>query len=249
MQLGMVHFNQMLSPQRDQTETREAIKEFQTFVDRYPNSPLAAAGETAAARGEGPAVGRGPVRSRTSTPAFGLTQRPTCDTGTSSQPTPNTPEKTHCTSAWRKPSKSPTRPAEALPYYERLLSEFEKSEYPRGGKTARRPAQARVESRRPRQSGNPRQNLAETVAKSDKKDETLSELPLHARQGDNSNLFKDFCMPYRMLACALSVSLIAVPALAQTPPAPSADTRTRGAAGVGVQRRGVRARARARQAR
>ena len=40
MQLGMVHFNQMLSPQRDQTETREAIKEFQTFVDRYPNSPL-----------------------------------------------------------------------------------------------------------------------------------------------------------------------------------------------------------------
>jgi outer membrane protein assembly factor BamD len=40
MQLGMVHFNQMLSPQRDQTETREAIKEFQTFVDRYPNSAL-----------------------------------------------------------------------------------------------------------------------------------------------------------------------------------------------------------------
>ena len=40
MQLGMVHFNQMLSPQRDQTETREAIKELQTFVDRYPNSPL-----------------------------------------------------------------------------------------------------------------------------------------------------------------------------------------------------------------
>ena len=40
MQLGMVHFNQMLNPQRDQTETREAIKEFQTFVDRYPRSPL-----------------------------------------------------------------------------------------------------------------------------------------------------------------------------------------------------------------
>jgi outer membrane protein assembly factor BamD len=40
MQLGMVHFNQMLNPQRDQTETREAIKEFQVFVDRYPNSKL-----------------------------------------------------------------------------------------------------------------------------------------------------------------------------------------------------------------
>ena len=40
IQLGMVHFNQMLDPQRDQTETKEAIREFQTFVERYPNSPL-----------------------------------------------------------------------------------------------------------------------------------------------------------------------------------------------------------------
>jgi outer membrane protein assembly factor BamD len=40
MQLGMVHYNQMLSPQRDQTATREAIKEFQTFLDRFPRSPL-----------------------------------------------------------------------------------------------------------------------------------------------------------------------------------------------------------------
>jgi outer membrane protein assembly factor BamD len=40
MQLGMVHFNQMLSPQRDQTETREAIKELQAFVERFPNSKL-----------------------------------------------------------------------------------------------------------------------------------------------------------------------------------------------------------------
>ncbi len=39
-QLGMVHLKQMLAPERDQTETKEAIKEFQTFVDRYPNSPM-----------------------------------------------------------------------------------------------------------------------------------------------------------------------------------------------------------------
>jgi len=38
--IGMAHFRQMRGPQRDQTETREAIKEFQTFVDRYPNSSL-----------------------------------------------------------------------------------------------------------------------------------------------------------------------------------------------------------------
>jgi outer membrane protein assembly factor BamD len=38
--LGMAHFRQMRAPQRDQTETREAVKELQTFVDRYANSSL-----------------------------------------------------------------------------------------------------------------------------------------------------------------------------------------------------------------
>jgi outer membrane protein assembly factor BamD len=38
--LGMAYFRQMRAPQRDQTETREAVKELQAFVDRYPNSSL-----------------------------------------------------------------------------------------------------------------------------------------------------------------------------------------------------------------
>jgi outer membrane protein assembly factor BamD len=38
--LGLAHFRQMRGPQRDQTETRETIKELQTFVERYPNSSL-----------------------------------------------------------------------------------------------------------------------------------------------------------------------------------------------------------------
>jgi outer membrane protein assembly factor BamD len=38
--LGMAHYAQMLGPQRDQTQTKEAIKEFETFVERFPNSPL-----------------------------------------------------------------------------------------------------------------------------------------------------------------------------------------------------------------
>ena len=33
--LGMVYFNQMRRPERDQTETRSAIVEFETFVERY----------------------------------------------------------------------------------------------------------------------------------------------------------------------------------------------------------------------
>jgi len=38
--LGMTHFKQMRASERDQSETRDGIKEFQTFIARYPNSPL-----------------------------------------------------------------------------------------------------------------------------------------------------------------------------------------------------------------
>ena len=38
--LGMGHFRQMRLAQRDQTETRAALKEFETFVARYPASSL-----------------------------------------------------------------------------------------------------------------------------------------------------------------------------------------------------------------
>jgi len=38
--LGMAHFRQMRGAQRDQTETRETIKELQAFVERYPTSTL-----------------------------------------------------------------------------------------------------------------------------------------------------------------------------------------------------------------
>jgi outer membrane protein assembly factor BamD len=38
--LGMTHFKQMRAAERDQTETRDAIREFQTFIARYPTSEL-----------------------------------------------------------------------------------------------------------------------------------------------------------------------------------------------------------------
>jgi outer membrane protein assembly factor BamD len=38
--LSVAHFKQMRNAQRDQTETRDAIKELETFVQRYPNSSL-----------------------------------------------------------------------------------------------------------------------------------------------------------------------------------------------------------------
>src|SRR5262249_42222164 len=38
--IGLCHFKQMRSPQRDQTETRDTIRELETFLARYPNSDL-----------------------------------------------------------------------------------------------------------------------------------------------------------------------------------------------------------------
>lgn len=38
--LGLAHYRQMRAAQRDQTETREAVREFQAFLTRYPNSTL-----------------------------------------------------------------------------------------------------------------------------------------------------------------------------------------------------------------
>ena len=38
--LGMTHFKQMRASQRDQSETGQAVLEFQVFVAKYPNSPL-----------------------------------------------------------------------------------------------------------------------------------------------------------------------------------------------------------------
>lgn len=38
--LAMSHAKQMRAPERDQSETRAALKEFDTFFERYPNSPL-----------------------------------------------------------------------------------------------------------------------------------------------------------------------------------------------------------------
>ncbi len=38
--LGMVYFQQMRRPERDQADTRNAMTEFELFLERYPNSPL-----------------------------------------------------------------------------------------------------------------------------------------------------------------------------------------------------------------
>ncbi|HEV3139909.1 MAG TPA: outer membrane protein assembly factor BamD [Vicinamibacterales bacterium] len=44
--LGICHYKQMRAPQRDQTETRETIRELETFVERFPQSKLIADART-----------------------------------------------------------------------------------------------------------------------------------------------------------------------------------------------------------
>jgi outer membrane protein assembly factor BamD len=38
--LALAYYEQMLAPLRDQTQTKQAVKEFENFVERYPNSTL-----------------------------------------------------------------------------------------------------------------------------------------------------------------------------------------------------------------
>ena len=126
--LGMAHFRQMRSPQRDQTETRDAIREFETFITRYPNSSLMP--EVRARLRE--------ARDRLSTSEFEIGRfyyRIRWYPGAIDRLTTllkNDPEFTardgvyfYLAETYMKVDRS----AEALPYYERLVSEFEASEY------------------------------------------------------------------------------------------------------------------------
>jgi outer membrane protein assembly factor BamD len=126
--LGIAHFRQMRSPQRDQTETREAIREFQTFVTRYPNSELMpevrsklreARDRLAESEFE---VGRFYYRIRWYPGAIERLDRLV----------KSDPEFSSRDGVYFYLGESLVkqgRKAEALPYYARLLEEFQQSEY------------------------------------------------------------------------------------------------------------------------
>jgi outer membrane protein assembly factor BamD len=128
MQLAMVHFNQMLSPQRDQTETKEAIKEFQTFVTRYPNSPLINQVKQRLREAKDRLAD-----ANLQVANFYLSIRNYAGADDRYRTLlKEDPEYTrrdslyfHLAELLEKVDKKP----EALPYYERLVTEFEKSEY------------------------------------------------------------------------------------------------------------------------
>ena len=126
--LGMTHFYQMRSADRDQTETREAIKELTAFMERFPGSPLA---PEAAARLREARDRLGDAEYRVGLHYYRIRWYPgAIDRWTAllkQDPLYSNRDAVfyHLADALVKVQ----RPAEALPYFERLLTEFEQSEY------------------------------------------------------------------------------------------------------------------------
>jgi outer membrane protein assembly factor BamD len=126
--LAMAHFYQMKDPMRDQTETRDAIKELQLYVTRYPNGALITEARQNLRE----------AKDRLDTWEVGVAEhyyRIKWYPGAVGRLVPmlkNDPEYTNRDKAYfilAQSLEKVKRPAEALPYYERIVSEFEQSEY------------------------------------------------------------------------------------------------------------------------
>jgi outer membrane protein assembly factor BamD len=127
-QLGMVHLKQMLGPQRDQTETKETVHEFQTFLERYPNSPmLPQAKERLREAKDRLADGELQVGIFYLRIGYFPAAVPRLRGLLESDPEYTRKDSVYFHLA--ETLEKSKNPAEALPYYERLLKEFERSEF------------------------------------------------------------------------------------------------------------------------
>ena len=126
--LAYAYSEQMLSPDRDQTPTRDTIKELQVFLDRYPNSSFAPEARKLMRDAQD--------RLSESSHRVGITYfRMKWYPGAIDrfrEVLKNDPDFSgrdstyfHLAESLRLSEKTP----EALPYYEKLLKEFEQSEY------------------------------------------------------------------------------------------------------------------------
>ncbi|HEY3092063.1 MAG TPA: outer membrane protein assembly factor BamD [Vicinamibacterales bacterium] len=126
--LAMTHYRRMKAPERDQTETTAAVREFEVFFDRYPNSMLT------------PEVREKwrEARSRMSEASYkvGLYYyRARWYPGAIDRfrevlkQDPNYPERDAVYYYLAESLLKTDKKAEAVPYYDRLVKEFERSEY------------------------------------------------------------------------------------------------------------------------
>jgi outer membrane protein assembly factor BamD len=127
--LAMTHFYQMHKAERDQSRTRDAIKELSAFLERYPNSELRPEAQkhlrAARDRLSESEYRVGYFYFRTQRWYPGAIERFISVLRTD-------PEYTGRDAVYYYLAESlmrVERPAEALPYYEKLIAEFEVSEY------------------------------------------------------------------------------------------------------------------------
>ena len=130
--LAMAHFYHMRSPARDQTETREAIRELTAFVKRWPNAQASKLYPEAAQRlreakdrlaDHNYGVGLHYLRTRTS--MVGAIDR-------FAEILKEDPEYTRRDAVYYQLAQALVllqQPAAAIPYLEKLIAEFEQSEY------------------------------------------------------------------------------------------------------------------------
>jgi outer membrane protein assembly factor BamD len=126
--LGMAHFNQMKSAMRDQTETRDAIREFQTYIQKYADQPLIDDAKKRLRESKDRldewelGVAEHYYRIKWFPGAVGR-----LEPLLKSDPDFTGRDKAYylLASSWEKVKQ----PAKALPLYERLVNEFEQSEY------------------------------------------------------------------------------------------------------------------------
>lgn len=132
--LGMAHHYQMRGSARDQTETKAAIAELTTFVQRYPNSALLPEGKQRLREAKDRlsdheyGVGLFYLRSRMSIP--GALDRFNAILKTD-------PEYSRRDAVYYQMAQALVvlgQPAAAIPYLDKLLKEFEQSEYLEGAR-------------------------------------------------------------------------------------------------------------------
>ena len=126
--LAMAYYQQMLSPQRDQTATKEAIREFNAFIERHPGSSLRPDVE-AKLREARDRLSRADYE--VGLHYFRIKWYPgAIDRFT--ELLARDPEYTYRDAVYfhlAESLRAAGRTAEALPYYDRLVKEFEASEY------------------------------------------------------------------------------------------------------------------------
>jgi len=126
--LAMTHYKRMRRPERDQTETAAAVREFEVFFDRYPNSMLTSEvrerwREARSRLSEASyKVGLYYYRSRWYPGAIDRFKEVLKDD-------PGYPERDAVYYYLAESLLKTDKKAEALPYYDRLVKEFERSEF------------------------------------------------------------------------------------------------------------------------